>query len=335
MIANVAQELEPDLIVVENVPAFLTKRVEHPDTRVPISAANLLISLLRESYHVFPLLCDLCEYGVPQTRKRAFLTFVRHDLEVLNSLIEGEFTPYPRPTYTQEHGDQEPTTLREALKAFGLPSLDARSEEAARADVGNGLHAVPVWSDRRYDMVAAIPVDSGASAWNNNVCPNCGTVEVDLEAATCPDCHDPLLRPVVQNKDGTYRLIKGFKTSSYKRMEPDKPAATITTASGHIGSHTTIHPSENRLLSALECALIQTFPDNFNWGEALELWGHTNIRQMIGEAVPPAFTELHGHVLTKLLDNYLPTNLLAHQDKRCKKARKKLELQQLGQHQLI
>src|SRR5437588_696600 len=108
--------------------------------------------------------------------------------------------------------------------------------------------------------------------------------------------------------------------------EPDQPAATITTASGHLGSHRTIHPSENRVLSPQECANLQTFPPNFDWGDALEKWGHTNIRIMIGEAVPPLFTKQHGHVLRKLLSGKRPRRLLAQSDRRCKTACKKLGL---------
>ena len=60
-------------------------------------------------------------------------------------------------------------------------------------------------------------------------------------------------------------------------MSPDTPAATITTASGHVGSDLTIHPFENRLLSPFECAYLQTIPDDFDWGEALETMGN-NLR---------------------------------------------------------
>ena len=122
---------------------------------------------------------------------------------------------------------------------------------------------------------------------------------------TTPDaaCGAPLLRPVFTEKDGTVRLIKGFRTSSYRRMRANQPASTITTASGHIGSHFTIHPTEHRLLSPYECQHLQTFPVDFEWGDALKKWGVGSIRAMIGEAVPPLFTRLHGDVLVRLLGN--------------------------------
>ena len=174
-------------------------------------------------------------------------------------------------------------------------------------------------------MVAAIPKHSGQSAWENNLCELCGEVAVDEKKANCPNCRGPLLRPVVKAKNGRYRLVEGFHSSSYKRMKSDEPAFTITTASGHIGSDHTIHPFENRLLSTLECSLLQTFPATFNWGDALARWGHTNIRMMIGEAVPPLFTEQHGGVLQRILRNDPPEDLIAESDNRCRTARNKLK----------
>jgi len=150
-----------------------------------------------------------------------------------------------------------------------------------------------------------------------------GPVKVLPDAVTCPNCSGPLLRPIVQEKDGSYRLVKGFK-SSYRRMYADRPAATVTTASGHIGSDYTIHPTQNRLLSPLECSLLQTFPSDFKWGDALKKLGHTNVREMIGEAVPPAFTKLHGEVLLGILRREWARAPMASSDDRITKGWTKL-----------
>ncbi len=300
VVANVALKLMPSLIVVENVPAFFSRKVHHPKDKKPVSAANYLITSLADDYVAFPLVADLCNFGVPQSRNRAFLTFIRKDLVGLKELLRLGRAPFPRATHVPDIGNARPITLAEALASFDLPALDAASAEAARADEYAGFHSVPVWDERIYAMVAAIPSGSGRSAWDNDICHHCGPVKVLPETVTCPKCSAPLLRPIVKEDDGSYRLVKGFK-SSYRRMYADRPAATVTTASGHIGSDYTIHPTQNRLLSPLECSLLQTFPEDFKWGEALKNLGHTNIREMIGEAVPPAFTKLHGEVLQGIL----------------------------------
>ena len=325
VIAEVTKVLCPRIIVVENVPAFLTSKVRNPETQNEVCPAQLLVDRLAEFYVVFPVLVDLGDFGVPQVRRRAFLTFIRRDLPLLQSLIDAQQTPYPQPSHSKDFGS-EPITLREALTSYALPSLDAATEDRAQSSDGNALHSVPVWNDSRYPMVKAIPPNSGGSAWKNNRCLSCGAAVSKPTDAVCRSCGDILPRPVIKAKNGRYRLIRGFKSSSYTRMNPDQPAATITTASGHIGSHRTIHPFEHRVLSPQECANLQTFPRDFDWGDALEKWGHTNIRIMIGEAVPPLFTKQHGQVLQKLLNQVKHRKLLLQSDRRCRNARRKLGL---------
>lgn len=323
VIANVALKLMPSLIVVENVPAFFTRKVHHPKDKKSVSAANYLVTSLADDYVAFPLVTDLCDFGVPQSRNRAFLTFVRKDLPGLKELLRIGRTPFPRATHAEDVGCARPVTLADALASFALPKLDAAFPETARADEYAGFHSVPVWGERTYAMVAAIPSGSGRSAWDNDVCHHCGPVKVLPETVLCPKCATPLLRPIVMEDDGNYRLVKGFK-SSYRRMHADRPAATVTTASGHLGSDYTIHPTQNRLLSPLECSLLQTFPGDFKWGDALKKLGHTNVREMIGEAVPPAFTKLHGEVLYGILKRKWARAPMASSDERLTKGWMKL-----------
>src|SRR5262249_13071428 len=148
------------------------------------------------------------------------------------------------------------TTLSEALNSFGLPPLDASSKRTATSELP--MHVVPVWPAGTYSMISAIPAHSGLSAWQNSECLHCGALCVDPRQAIC-DCGPTLPRPVIRGEDGAFRLITGFH-SSYRRMDPNIPAATVTTASGRVGSDRTIHPWENRVLSPLECAMLQTFP---------------------------------------------------------------------------
>lgn len=300
VIAKVAKELKPKLIVVENVPQFLTRKVRDPKSRKPISAADLLIRALKRQYDAYPIVTELADYGVPQRRKRAFITFVRKDLKGLRMLRKANRAPHPRPTHAVDYSGAAQVTLSQALRDFNLPALDAVSPEKAGSIVGDGLHAVPVWDERIYEMVSAIPANSGASAWQNDTCLECGTTDIERKVATCPACGSELPRPTIKARNGRVRLIKGFH-SSYRRMRPNEPAATITTATGHVGSDTTIHPAQNRVLSPLECALLQTFPKTFSWGDALKKWGHTNVRNMIGEAVPPLYTAQHGRILLDVL----------------------------------
>lgn len=75
--------------------------------------------------------------------------------------------------------------------------------------------------------------------------------------------------------------VRGAKISQiYKRLDPDKPAYTIT-GSGGGGTHV-YHWSENRALTNRERARLQTFPDNFVFIGSKE-----SVRKQIGMALPP------------------------------------------------
>jgi DNA (cytosine-5)-methyltransferase 1 len=75
--------------------------------------------------------------------------------------------------------------------------------------------------------------------------------------------------------------VKGAKISQiYKRLNPDKPAYTIT-GSGGGGTHV-YHWEENRALTNRERARLQTFPDDFIFCGSKE-----SVRKQIGMAVPP------------------------------------------------
>ncbi|WP_031542686.1 DNA cytosine methyltransferase [Mesoplasma photuris] len=94
-------------------------------------------------------------------------------------------------------------------------------------------------------------------------------------------------------KDNGQR-IKGY-TTTYKRMEWDKPAPTITMASGSISSQNNVHPgrqlkngeySDARVLTILELFRLTGLPDDWN----VPIWASDNlIRQVIGESFPPLF----------------------------------------------
>lgn len=74
--------------------------------------------------------------------------------------------------------------------------------------------------------------------------------------------------------------VRGAKMSQiYKRLEPDKPAYTVT-GSGGGGTHI-YHWEEPRALTNRERARLQTFPDTFEFKGSKE-----SVRKQIGMAVP-------------------------------------------------
>jgi DNA (cytosine-5)-methyltransferase 1 len=112
--------------------------------------------------------------------------------------------------------------------------------------------------------------------------------------------HTPTGKSALDNKihypkkDG--RRIKGFSTT-YKRINWNEPSPTITMCNGGISSQNNVHAgrkkedgtySDARVLTILELLRLTGLPDNWN----IPKWASDNlIRQVIGEAFPPKFSE--------------------------------------------
>lgn len=93
--------------------------------------------------------------------------------------------------------------------------------------------------------------------------------ELNLPDELRPDCH----------KDGnTYPSI-------YGRMDWDKPAGTITTGFSTPGRGRFIHPTEARVLTPREAAVIQGFPEDYF--EMSHKPTRGDLAKWIGDAVPP------------------------------------------------
>lgn len=296
-IIQVARKLKPRAIVAENVRQILTHAVYWNGTKRTV--VDVLKRELPE-YDFWHMTIDVADYGVPQSRTRAVIVGIRRTEKCVAALRKAQVAPIPAPTHCDGGGDNyKPwVTVRQWCEARRYPTLDAVSIEKATSK--DPLHCVPWYEVERYRLIADIPKHSGRSAYDNDTCPNCNRRVAASDRAKCSRCGGVLWnRPIVRGR-GRPRLIKGF-LSSYRRMRSDRPASTITTNSSHVGSDWKIHPYENRVLSARECADLQTVPRWYNWRVALKGRQRYLVRTLIGEALPPYFTCLHGRVLASLL----------------------------------
>ena len=293
-----ANALNPRMIVCENVRQILTLTVPRDGQRRRVTD---LLSEGLPDYHWFGGVINVADYGVPQVRRRALMVAVRKDESCLKHLLYQGLSPWPKPTHAENptNGLSNWLGVKEWLQSLGHQPLDSRSKETARGD--HPLHYVPTYGEERYLQISDIPPDTGRSAYDNDRCPSCGHAGVETGLIECPECGSVMRNRPYVIRDGNPRLVKGFK-SSYRRMRSDRPSYTITTNTSHVGSDFKIHPWENRVLSPLECADIQTVPRSFDWSYAIESGRKYLVRKLVGEAFPPYFTYQHGLVLRTLLE---------------------------------
>ncbi|MCU0498744.1 MAG: DNA (cytosine-5-)-methyltransferase [Anaerolineae bacterium] len=87
-------------------------------------------------------------------------------------------------------------------------------------------------------------------------------------------------------------MVKSGFSTSYSRLEPDKPSVTLTVNFVHPSSNRCIHPYQQRALTPREGARLQGFEDSYRF------WGtRTQIVKQIGNAVPPIFGQVLAYAL--------------------------------------
>lgn len=175
-------------------------------------------------------------------------------------------------------------------------SLDACCDDT-RISKKHPLHRVPKWRKELHFWMKHTP--EGASAFDNNCCLACAHSN-PKQAVQCQKCGRLLPKPSVV-KHGKRKIIKGF-TSAYKRMYWNKPASTITTRSAYACSDHKVHPSEHRVLSILEIAILQGIDaSTVNWCDSSgKQFNDTLLRELIGESVPPLFTKIVAKHINKI-----------------------------------
>lgn len=232
-------------------------------------------------------LVQMADYGLPQTRLRSVGIFRQKENTGLNQKCS--FIP---PKAIKDPTDR--LTLRDAIGSS--EKLDALTNET-RVSINNSLHRVPKWRDELYHWLKHTP--EGASAFENNTCTSCKKTNGKSDIY-CSKCGELLPKPTKTH--GTERkIIKGF-VSAYKRMYWDKPASTITTRSAYACSDHKVHPTENRVLSIYETAILQGINvEDVTWSKKDgKQFNDTLLRELIGECVPPLFTKIVGEYILEI-----------------------------------
>jgi DNA-cytosine methyltransferase len=94
------------------------------------------------------------------------------------------------------------------------------------------------------------------------------------------------------------RLDNRNATSIYGRIDPSKPAPTMTTRCTTPSCGRFVHPTEDRGLTLREAALIQSFPISYSFSG-----NYGDIERQIGNAVPPKLAEGLGLIVAALLED--------------------------------
>jgi DNA (cytosine-5)-methyltransferase 1 len=114
-----------------------------------------------------------------------------------------------------------------------------------------------------------------------------------------------LLETAPRNKEiiGKERDVYGIRKRNIRVLDPNEPSPTITSIPDDF-----VHYSEPRVMTARECARLQSFPDWFEFKGPYTTGGKLRVKKsprytQIGNAVPPLFAEQIGLALIRVLTN--------------------------------
>lgn len=258
---RVIKEMMPPFVLMENVPGIKSSY----GGRI----LNEFIDDLekpfgdRAGYKVVCGIVNAADYGVPQLRKRFVLHAVRND--IYESMRRaGIDIVLPPPTHAQNgQGDKQPwITVKQAFE--GLPSI-AAGERYQGGEIKN--HYCANLSELNKERMRFIRANGGT--------------RTALPKHLMLKCHE---------KYSGHMDVYGI-------MDPDKPAPTMTGGCLSYSKGRFGHPYEDRAISVREAARLQTFPDDYVFGESL-----TKAALEIGNAVPIRLVEASAKEFLKVID---------------------------------
>lgn len=280
--AKVAQGHRPQAFVFENVRGILSSKMPDGETTVPQEIINRMHAL---GYLVSMRLVCASDYGVPQKRYRVLIVGIDEQLGLgpfdFDSLVDVVHN-YNIPS--ENYGAKEELVLGRILQGVeGLPDNDVwlfspGTQQTVDLIGGcrHGMEGMAFFHDG-YNLDELPNECFEGRSWK----------DIPYEHLT------PRFRNIADNPK-KYHAPKFFRRFAFGEI-----CGTIT-ASAQPDKCGVTHPVENRRFSVRECARIQSFPDNYVFGN-IPLQSRYKV---IGNAVPPVL----GWVVASALLDFLPND---------------------------
>lgn len=259
---RIIKEIYPPFILMENVPGIKSS-FNGKILNEFLSELKNKQGCKQQRYYVVYDVLNAADYGVPQLRKRFVLHAVREDIyDILKQNNIDFVLPWPTHSKDGQNGLLPWVTVDEAFK--GLPSIQA-GDRYSDSKIKN--HYCANLSDKNIKRMNIIRKNGGSRT-------------------SLPD-------------DLVLKCHKNFSGHAdvYGIMRPDMPSPTITGGCLSYSKGRFGHPYENRAISVREAARLQTFPDDYVFGESL-----TKAALEIGNAVPIKLVETSGRILLEIID---------------------------------
>ena len=258
------KEFRPLYVIMENVPEILT-------AYKGLFKYEITNQLELLGYKVISSSLNAANYGVPQTRSRAF--FIA-SLESLICLPEPTHNGDIKIGYKNKQSYKESSYQTNLLKSNYSPIVTVKDAigDLPKLNAGQKYDEDRYPSDPQTTYQALIRHNS--TRITNHIARALSSIQMSRVR---------LLKEGQDARDLPPELApKKHYSGAYGRLYWDKPAKTITRWVFHPGSGRFFHPTEDRTITIREAARLHSYPDTFHF-----LGTYTEMASQIGESVPP------------------------------------------------
>ncbi len=283
---RIADAANAKLLVLENVPAFVSKRVEHnSDTRI----LDLLIKDLEIAgfkHHDFDIL-NASDYGVPQNRQR-FILVASKEIPISKIMFNGNKL-------------KKKVTVAEAIS--DLPAIGPESQADIYASRPKNNYQKLMRSSSEW-LLNAKNGRPGHLSYHITPKHRPGTLKrfkLILQGEGLRDLFRKFSEKKIEELQRLKILPRKWYIQRNQRLVPTRQSITVT-------SHCLdelLHPELHRGLSVREAARLQSFPDwyDFKGGPIIcpHMYKTQDKYEQIGDAVPPLLAKHIGQSVVSIL----------------------------------
>jgi DNA (cytosine-5)-methyltransferase 1 len=291
MYLKAIQELKPKAFLMENVVGFTTFQGGKIRKEV--------IEEARQSgYKVFPAILQASLYGVPQRRRRFVMIGIQSGQFSWPDFVDAETGKSIRGSLSEFWpGKNEPNELyiQQIPEGFSEVSFGSATADLPSIESGQQSQKYKKVREKNWFLEHVTKLAPSELTWHQSSDHADYLVKMMSELKQGMSAFE--LPPVKVGQVGNipFRPKTGF-SNSYKRIEIDKPAPTITRNFTTPSSANCIHPTDDRALTPREGARAQSFPDSYVF-----VGSSTEVRLQIGNAVPPLLAKALGEAIIKSL----------------------------------
>lgn len=266
---DVVNKVQPKIFLFENVTGIKSSKAVDGSKVID----NLIKAFEDIGYHINIYTLNAADYGIPQRRKRVFIIGNKIGVDIsapLQTHFENEEGKRKWITSFEAISDLNSPTVIGETKYKHQPKNEYQTLMRKNADKTT-LHIIPYSSPTDKEII-------------RHVKPGGNYMDI-------PDS--------VSTKRIMYFKSTGGRTTTYGRLDPEKPNYTINTHFNRPNIGCNIHYEEDRMITIREGLRFQSFPDDFH----LVSKSQRNYYVQVGNAVPPLLSKAWAEHLLRYFEN--------------------------------